>query len=178
MDPPPQGWGLRINGNNLRQGVGHVNVNTVSKMIGYMVTWTTYGSWLQGDHRGYVKRGKIMSGNERILQSNRKLQRSKTVRLNPSQRAIVRQTILDEAKKTGQMIEAIAVCEHHVHIVARPCQEPIGQVVSRYRNAAMFALSGRGQVARIWTRGFDKRFCFTEDDIGFRIEYVRKHQSY
>jgi hypothetical protein len=29
----------------------------MSKIIGYMVTWTTYGSWLPGDERGYVKDG-------------------------------------------------------------------------------------------------------------------------
>ena len=32
-------------------------------MIAYMVTWTTYGSWLQGDKRGYVKDGQILGGN-------------------------------------------------------------------------------------------------------------------
>jgi hypothetical protein len=143
-----------------------------------MVTWTTYGSWLQGDERGYVKHGKILSGNQQILLSNRMLQRAKTVTLTPAQRAIVHQTILGEAKRMGQAIEAIAVCERHVHIVARPCRESIGQIVSRYKNAAMFALCENAQIGRVWTGGFDKRFCFTEDEVRCRIEYVRKHQSY
>jgi len=30
------------------------------EIIGCMITWTTYGSWLQGDKRGYVKDGKIL----------------------------------------------------------------------------------------------------------------------
>ena len=150
----------------------------MSNIIGYMVTWTTYGSWLQGDQRGYVKHGKIMPGNQQILLSNRRLQRAKTVKLSPAQRAIVHQTILDEAERIGQTIEAIAVCEHHVHIVARPCRESIGQIVSRYKNAAMFALCKNARVGRVWTHGFDKRFCFTDDEMRCRIEYVRKHQSY
>lgn len=27
------------------------------RMIAYMLTWTTYGTWLQGDKRRYVKDG-------------------------------------------------------------------------------------------------------------------------
>jgi hypothetical protein len=125
-----------------------------------------------------VKQGKIMPGNQQILLSNRRLQRSKTVKLSPAQRAIVHRTILNEAKRIGQTIETLAVCEHHVHIVAHPCRESIGQIVSRYKNAAMFALCENAQVGRLWTRGFDKRFCFTEDHMRRRIEYVRNHQSY
>jgi len=37
---------------------------TMSEIIGYMLTWTTYGTWLQGDARGYVKNGKILSENK------------------------------------------------------------------------------------------------------------------
>jgi len=29
----------------------------MARMIGYMLTRTTYGTWLQGDKRGYVKDG-------------------------------------------------------------------------------------------------------------------------
>lgn len=143
-----------------------------------MVTWTTYGSWLQGDNRSYVKDGKILPANQQILLANRRLQRSETIKLNPEQRAIVHQAILDEAKRIGQKIDAIAVCEHHVHIVALPCQESIPQIVSRYKNVAMFALCKNAQIGRVWTRGFDKRFCFTEEDLKHRIGYVCKHQPY
>jgi len=151
---------------------------TMSNMIGYMVTWTTYGSWLQGDKRGYVKHGKTLPGSQQILLANRRLQTTRTVKLNPDQRFVVRKAILDEAKRIGQTIEAISVCEHHVHIVALPCQESIQQIVSRYKNASMFALCKDARVGRIWTRGFDKRFCFTEEDLKRRIDYVRKHPPF
>lgn len=146
-------------------------------MIGYMVTWTTYGSWLQGDKRGYVKHGKIMSGDKKILHANRRLQKSPTVKLNSEHRAIVRQAILDEAKRIGHTIEALTVCTNHVHLVARPCQESVEEIVSRYKNVAMFALHEHGQVGRIWTHGFDKRFCFSQEDLNRRIEYVNNHKS-
>jgi len=28
-----------------------------------MVTWTTYGTWLEGEKKGYVKKGRVMAGN-------------------------------------------------------------------------------------------------------------------
>jgi len=142
-----------------------------------MVTWTTYGSWLQGDKRGYVKHGKIMSGDQKILLANRRLLKSPAVQLDSEHRAIVYQAILDEAKRIGHTIEALTVCSNHVHLVARPCQESVQEIVSRYKNVAMFALHKQGQVGRIWTHGFDKRFCFNQENLNRRIEYVNHHKS-
>jgi hypothetical protein len=149
----------------------------MSKMIGYMVTWTTYGSWLPGDRRGYVRHGEILSGDEKIVQASRTLQKSAAVKLDSEARAIVHQAIVTEAERMTHTIEALAVCTNHVHLVARPCRESIEEVVSRYKNVAMFALRDRGPVGRIWTRGFDKRFCFTQEDLDRRIEYVNQHKS-
>jgi len=46
------------------------------KIIGYMITWTTYGSWLQGGKRGYVKNGKILPANDKL-----KIRKSKTTKI-------------------------------------------------------------------------------------------------
>ena len=35
----------------------------LSAIVGIMVTWTTYGTWLPGDARGYVEKGgKVKAG--------------------------------------------------------------------------------------------------------------------
>jgi len=82
-----------------------------------------------------------------------------------------------EANKIGQQVEALAVCNNHVHLVARWSYHPLGQIVSRYKNAAMFALYNLGRSGRIWTRGYDRRFCFTEDELDRRIQYVKNHKD-
>jgi REP element-mobilizing transposase RayT len=144
-------------------------------MVGYMVTWTTYGTWLPGDKRGYVKRGKVLPGDPKINQASRRLQISTTIILNSKQKTIIRNAILQEAERIGQKIEALAVCTNHIHLVARPFEESIESIVSRYKNVAIFALCKNGPVKRIWTRGFDKRFCFNEKSLNQKIEYVKRH---
>jgi len=144
-------------------------------MIGYMVTWTTYGSWLPGDERGYVEHGETMPGDPKILRASQMLQKSPAVKLDSEQKAIVRLAIFDEAKRIGHTIEALAVCTNHIHLVALPCDKSLEAIVSRYKNISMFALCKNGPARRIWTRGFDKRFCFDEKSLNQRIEYVNKH---
>jgi len=149
----------------------------MGKIIGYMVTWTTYGTWLQGDKRGYVKGGEILQGNENIREICQRLQKQPAVILNGEEKQTAQEAILMESEKIGQAIKALAVCTNHVHLVAEPCRESIEKTVSRYKNVAMFALYKRGRHGRIWTHGFDKRFCFTEDELAARINYVRKHNG-
>ncbi len=37
------------------------------RTVGYMLTWTTYGSWLQGDVRGYVKNSRILPDDKKLV---------------------------------------------------------------------------------------------------------------
>lgn len=145
------------------------------KLIGYMITWTTYGSWLQGDERGYVKNGQIMDADNNIRTICQNLQKSETVVLDSAEKEIVKQAILDDADKIGQVIKAIEVRSNHVHIAAETCSQSMEQVVSRYKNIAMFALNKNGRQGRIWTRGFDKRFCFTREELDRKIKYIQNH---
>ena len=149
----------------------------MSKIVGYMLTWTTYGSWLPGDERGYVEDGKILSGNEKVLRRNRERQKSPNVKLNSKEKQIVKKTILSEAERTGQYIEALVVYSNHVHILARPHKESLEEMVSRYKSITTKVLWENGRTGRIWTKGYDKRFCFTEGDIKKRTRYIKNHKD-
>jgi len=140
-----------------------------------MITWTTYGTWLQGDKRGYVKDGNIIEGNEGLHKANIAKLKNPPTKLNADHRKTVRQAILRKGEEVGQKIYAIAVCSNHVHIVAECTSDSIEQVVSYYKNAARLALRAGGFVGRIWTKGFDKRFCFDEAELKNKIRYVENH---
>jgi REP element-mobilizing transposase RayT len=146
------------------------------KLIGYTITWTTYGTWLQGDKRGYVKNGTIMPANDKLKSANQNQQKFQTVKLNSNQKHIVRKAILQEAQKINQKIPAITVCSNHVHIVAKVSSESIEQIVHRYKRLSTFVLRKAGLDGKVWSTGFDKRFCFTDKDIEQKAKYVNGHK--
>jgi REP element-mobilizing transposase RayT len=160
---PRQAWGL--------------NKAIMPKTLGYMLTWTTYGTWLQGDERGYVKDGQVLRGDKKLICLCEKFQKGQQVKLRHNEKDIVRRAIVNEAERIGYTIEALAVCSNHIHLVARYFPEPIGQTVSRFKNVTASALRKHGRAGRVWTRGFDKRFCFKQDDLTRRIQYVKNHND-
>ncbi len=147
------------------------------RMIGYMATWTTYGTWLQGDERGYVRDGKTLAQNDKLKSANQRQQKYPTVKLNSEQKQIIRDAIVEEAQRINHKIFALAVCSNHVHIVAGVSEESIEQSVHRYKYSATLALRKFGSQGKIWSKGFDKRFCFTDKELENKVRYVRSHHT-
>lgn len=142
-----------------------------------MITWTTYGTWLQGDKKGYVKDGQVLGENVGLYESNKTSLESERVKLNKKEQEIVRQAIMNMACGLGQKIYALAICSNHVHIVAGNFDEVIGKIVVRYKKVSTVALRKNGFSGKVWTKGYDKRFCYDEDALRNRIEYVISHEA-
>jgi len=172
--PPRQAEGLNI---ILRKYAVIIIISTMAKTVGYMLTWTTYGSWLQGDKRRYVKDGKVLDGDESLLQLCKFLQKGPTVKLRNDEKQIVRRAILNEAERINLKIGALAVCSNHVHLLLRFSPIPIGRLINRFKNISTSALKNHGRSGRIWTRGFDKRFCYDNDRFDACITYVNEHNK-
>ena len=149
----------------------------MAKTLGYMITWTTYGTWLQGDERGYVKNGRIYPGNKDLIQTNKRAQLQDAVRLSKAQQQVVRKAITEEAALQGQRIYALAVHPTHVHVVAQYVPQPISKIVAYYKKAARLALKALDHNGRLWTNGYDKRFCFDRTTLEQRIKYVQGHKK-
>lgn len=150
----------------------------MSEITGYMATWTTYGTWLPGDERGYVNnKGQPLKGDKEILQENQERQKSPAVILNLPEKKFVRQTILDEAVRIRHKIIALAVCTNHVHLLAEPHHESIETIIGRYKSITTRDFWQYGRKGKIWTRGFDKQFCFNKRDLAARIIYIQNHKD-
>ena len=147
----------------------------MGKTLGYMVTFTTYGTWLQGDRRGFVKDGKILEASRGLEQANKERQSGEKITLRKNQKEIVKNAILKEAEKIRENVLAILVWSSHTHIVIEGSSKPIDFVVNRLKTAAYYALRGKGLSGKLWTSGYDRRFCFSEKELKARIEYVNRH---
>jgi len=145
------------------------------KTVGYMITFTTYGTWLQGDAKGFVTEGEVRGENIALKKSNVKNLTRAAVKLGQREKEIVRNAIIEAAKRFRQKILAIAVYSNHIHIVCEYVDVPIKVVVGHYKNAGRVALQKDGFKGRVWTSGYDKRFCFSEKDLRARVDYVNKH---
>ena len=142
-----------------------------------MATWTTYGTWLQGDKRGYVKNGITLEANAQLEKTNKKLLKHDKIIIPKNLRTIVENAILKEAKAIGQQVYAIAVCSNHVHIVVESTDKRCGYSVGRFKRAATKALREYGFAYKVWTKGYDKRYCYNQNDLETRIEYVQSHHK-
>ena len=146
------------------------------KVIGYMLTWTTYGTWLQGDKKGWIKDGEIRPGNENLKNINKQALVKSSVKLNDNAKQIVKEAIEKSSEGFGQKICAIAVCSNHVHLTAEYVDVPISVLVGNYKAAARKALKKLGYEGKVWTGGYDKRYCFDEKELRTRIDYVNRHK--
>lgn len=143
-----------------------------------MLTWTTYGTWLQGDKRGYVKDGQILEQNKIFEEINKSNLEKQPVKFNAKQKKIVEEAIIQEAKRLEQKVFALAVFSNHIHLLVEKNHESIERAVALYKTAIRKPLhKDAGLKGKIWSKGFDKRFCFNKHQLNRRIEYVRKHNK-
>ena len=149
----------------------------MARMIGFLATWTTYGTWLQGDRQGYVKKGATLEANAELEKSNRELLKHNKIKIPKSLRKTVRNVILKEAEEIGQKVYAIAVCSNHIHIVVGSIGKSCGYSVGRFKKAATKALREFGFANSVWTKGFDKRYCYHQHELETKIKYVQRHEE-
>ena len=149
----------------------------MARMIGFMATWTTYGTWLQGDKKGYVKNGTTLEANPELEKSNEELLKHNKIKIPKGLRNTVKNAIHKEAEEIGQKVYAIAVCSNHVHIVAESIGKRCGYSIGRFKKAATKALRKCGFADTVWTKGFDKRYCYHQHELKTKIEYVQRHEE-
>lgn len=142
-----------------------------------MITFTTYGTWLQGDKRGYVKEGKKLEPNRSLEKANKKLLSKEPVVLTKKQRKMIEDATYAKAEELGQKIYALSVCPNHTHIVIDYTTKDLGLIARYYKMAGQAALRSNGFKGRLWAKGFDKRFCFDYKSLKRRIDYVNAHNS-
>ena len=147
----------------------------MGRTFGVMVTITTYGIWLRGDHRGYVEDGRILPADPALQEADRGRLKHPPLRFTQTQEIVVGHAIAAVVvEQIDAPMYALAVEDWHTHVVLGPCRPDIGEVVKTIKEAARYALRlGRP----IWADGYDKRWCFDAESLRRRTQYVERHNT-
>jgi hypothetical protein len=97
--------------------------------LAFFLTWTTYGTWLPGDERGWVaKPGQFREPDANLEQEDSRRMTQPAVTLDPKQRQLVERTIADHCQIRGWHLHVVNCLTNHVHVVvtaAENCPEEV-----------------------------------------------------
>ena len=146
--------------------------------VALLLTWTTYGSWLPGDARGWVDgNGMRHDGNEHLHRVARRAMRHVPVTLVETQREIVESAIRDECRHRGWLVHALNCRTNHVHVVGAVVRQPPHAVMRCFKATSSRRLSRHcGPSRRWWTRGGSVRWLFDAPSLERAIVYVMDGQ--
>ena len=143
------------------------------RILGTMLTMTTYGTWLRGDERGWVDDGKTFPANP-LLES---IDHAR-LKHDPYLFDLTRRQEIGEAlgyalfDRLKQRLLALAVQSWHIHFVVAESAVKCEDVAKCAKEAVRYHIKPKRP---IWTDKYDKRFCFNEAALQTRIAYVEQH---
>jgi REP element-mobilizing transposase RayT len=155
--------------------------------LAYLLTWTTYGSWLHGDERGWVQSGQPgIQAPDSGRQVNVCMRMTEqAVVLNDSQRSLVERTIREVCQFRKWIVYAINVRSNHVHVVLS-ADLPPEQVLSQLKAWCSRRLSeqaglpakedSRNGRKRWWTEHGSTKWINDENYLQNAIRYVNEGQ--
>ena len=149
-------------------------------VITLFITWTTYGSWLPGDSRGWRKWKKGQQQPQPRLEDwCRDRMTEETVRLNITQRETVEEAIRAHAKIRGWKLHAVSARSNHVHIAVTATGPP-KRVRDQFKangTTALRKLPNAITNKKVWTKGGDIEFIDNDEDLGHVVLYIVEGQD-
>jgi REP element-mobilizing transposase RayT len=140
-------------------------------VLAYHITWTTYGTWLPGDVRGWVKAGVwgIQAPDPTEEAHAREKMAESAVILTTQQRAPVEQTIRDHCRIRGWILHAVRARTNHVHTVVTADRDP-DDVRDQFKAWCSRKLSDQAGLSGPVAKKAGRRRWFTEGGDTEQIE--------
>jgi hypothetical protein len=160
----------------------------------WLITWTTYGTWLPGDPRGfrtwraqqYVAPPARYAANGEPTYSARQFRALHQKNLDACQPTVLngrwQQIVLESLRSELDTIAVdsaiVAIAPTHVHWLARFGPLGIRPIVARLKAAATRALHGNGMDAnRVWAKGCSMKSLRGQNAFDNAFAYVERHRS-
>ncbi len=157
----------------------------VSEPVGFLITWTCYGTWLYGDDRGSVDRDHnvpgttFLSANPRRVVGIRKRMPHRAFVLTNAARSVVSETIQAHCHRRGWELLAVNVRSNHVHVVAHFAGVAPERMMGEWKAWSSRRLRERGFVPPgqpVWTRHGSTRYLWKMGDVEPAVRYVVEGQ--
>ncbi len=156
--------------------------------LAYLLSWTTYGTWLHGDERGWVESGEygIRPPDPERKEAEGRRMTGEEVRLTADQRAVVEATIAAHCRIRGWILHAVNARSNHVHAVVTAGAAPevvmsqlkawCSRRLSEHANLKREAGRSRDGQKRWWTEHGSTKWINDEDYLRNAIRYVIEGQ--
>ena len=148
--------------------------------IAIFSTWTTYGTWLPGDQRGWFLRGRGIQ----VPDAMRRLEAAlimteSSITLDPGQRRLVEKTIAEHCAIRKWHLHAVNCRSNHVHVVVTADAKP-EKVMADFKAYSSRRLKERlGEPAdrTRWTQHGSTLYLWTEEEVAAKVEYTVNGQG-
>ena len=148
--------------------------------VAYFITWTSYGTWLPGDERGWHRWGESepRPPNELFRQMAAAAMKETEFTLAPDDRELVERTVARHCRIRGWMLHTVRARSNHVHVVVtapgyhpKTVRDQLKAWCTRHLKPKY---PGR---ERFWTEGGSCRWINHDDDLASAIAYVNDAQD-
>jgi len=158
------------------------------------ITWTTYGTWLPGDKRGYVSPTRLPTGGalpkkniygtdytrndpytKHIADSQQKYD---TVLLTLDLANVVAAQLIASCEERHWHIAQAAIMTNHVHVVVMLCPEDgsaVRRILKGVSQAALSKHTGKNQ--RWWTTRGSNRYKYDQEAIDNAVHYDQRQEG-
>ena len=152
--------------------------------LAYLITFTTYGTWLHGDKRASVNKKHNRFGEEFLpnnpglkLKEESNLQ-NPSFKLEASCREAALQAILDVCKFRSWFAHSVHVRSNHIHIVVSGREKP-EKMMYDFKRYATIAIKKTNNISadKYWTRHGSTKYIWTKERLHSAIEYVEVGQG-
>lgn len=148
----------------------------------YHIIWTTYGTWLPGDERGWMRKGDpaVQAPDPALERASRGKMREDLVLLDDELQRVVADTVADHCRHRGWALLALAVKGNHVHVVVETNRTG-EDVRDQFKAWCSRRLSDRAGLTETQTKTGGRKRWFTEGAYIRRIEtedYLREAIGY
>ena len=148
--------------------------------LGYFLTWSSYGTWLPGDERGWSRKydWDIQPPNPSVVKFAQSRMKEPAFTLSINSRILVEDTIRRHCSIRGWTLHAVNARSNHVHVVVTAPSYPPEKAREQFKAWSTRRLKEIEPTrTRFWTEGGSCRWINHEADLEAAVIYVLEGQD-